>query len=67
MALLILTRCIQAYKVAGNIFQTTFGALFYAVPCARAQLVQLGRLAVLATVFGEFVQRVYGYKDDVLV
>ncbi len=67
MAPLLAALRIQAYQVAGYIFELALGAVFHAVPCARADAVEFGRHPLLAAVFGELVQGVDRYEDDVVV
>ena len=59
-ALLLATCGIQADEFTGDVFQAALGAGFDFCPRVAAQAVQSGRLAVLAAVFREFVQRVDG-------
>ncbi len=50
---------IQAYEIAGDILEFLLGALLDAVPCAGTELVDLRLYALLATILGELVERMY--------
>ena len=66
-ALLLAALGVQLDEVAGNVLNLLLRAVLQLLPSPRAQLVQAGRLALLALVFGHFVQGVDGDEHHVVV
>ena len=64
---LLTAQGIQLDEVACDILDFGLRPLFQAFPCPRAQLVQPGRLALLATVFAHLVQGVNGDEHHIVV
>ena len=64
---LLTAQGIQLDEVTCDILDFGLRPLFQAFPCPRAQLVQPGRLALLATVFAHLVQGVNGDEHHIVV
>ena len=64
---MVASGCIELYEVARYVLELALGALLHLLPGTGAYAVDFGRNALLATVFGEFVERVYGYEQNVVV
>ena len=58
---------IEANQVASYVLEFALGALLHSVPSAAAQFVEAWRLALFASIFREFVQRVNRHKHHIVV
>ena len=66
-ALFVAACGVEAYQVAGDVFQLALGAFLHLVPRSGAELVEPWLDTFLATVFCELVQRMYRHEYLVIV
>ena len=61
------TTAVEENEIAGNVFEFLLGAIFESLPCAGAQVRKTRRRTFFSLVLRDFVERVDGYENGVVV